>query len=378
MSRLAAVQLELDQARAAAAVADEEGNEEEEERLRVVIKKLKEEKKQMNDDGRFSKKKIKEKKKGRLGHATPAVAIEMTVPSSATKTQSNPMAHPTEAPPQRKNSVFIDFTDTSSYDLSQHQHGTQTQTGNPLRPVRRDDHQPFFVGEAYQKSKPRSRCKKLFGVVILILVAAGIAGFILMRGAAGGAGGGTTSSGPAPAPDSTNDGDASSGGTTVKPGDTPPPPPPPSSPCDGIECAHGGTCTALDSPGVGYQCSACSDGYVGGANTVCVNVNECTISSSSSQHNCHLHASCVDTPGSFKCSCNSGYSGNGVICGESPSADSSDQKVVSSSASLSGLTVEQFNADHSQLAFRRAVAQYVSVRTAFILSYSFKMFLFFF
>ncbi len=36
--------------------------------------------------------------------------------------------------------------------------------------------------------------------------------------------------------------------------------------------------------------------------------NECTIPS----HNCHAYATCTNTPGSFTCACNDGYTGNGV------------------------------------------------------------------
>lgn len=35
-------------------------------------------------------------------------------------------------------------------------------------------------------------------------------------------------------------------------------------------------------------------------------------------HNCHADANCTNTKGSFHCSCNKGYSGDGVTCvGES-------------------------------------------------------------
>ena len=38
--------------------------------------------------------------------------------------------------------------------------------------------------------------------------------------------------------------------------------------------------------------------------------NECLLAS----HNCHTNATCVNTNGSFTCSCNNGYSGNGISC----------------------------------------------------------------
>ena len=39
-------------------------------------------------------------------------------------------------------------------------------------------------------------------------------------------------------------------------------------------------------------------------------VDECTTDT----HNCDANAVCTDTDGSFTCSCNSGYSGDGTTC----------------------------------------------------------------
>ena len=39
-------------------------------------------------------------------------------------------------------------------------------------------------------------------------------------------------------------------------------------------------------------------------------INECT----DNGHNCDDNAVCNNTVGSFTCSCNAGYSGNGVTC----------------------------------------------------------------
>ena len=39
--------------------------------------------------------------------------------------------------------------------------------------------------------------------------------------------------------------------------------------------------------------------------------DECTLGT----HNCHGNATCTNTDGSFTCSCNIGYTGNGVTCG---------------------------------------------------------------
>lgn len=42
----------------------------------------------------------------------------------------------------------------------------------------------------------------------------------------------------------------------------------------------------------------------------CADVNECELFPSPCDDNAH----CVDTAGSFQCTCNSGFSGNGLFC----------------------------------------------------------------
>ncbi|NWU86044.1 FBN2 protein, partial [Onychorhynchus coronatus] len=55
----------------------------------------------------------------------------------------------------------------------------------------------------------------------------------------------------------------------------------------------------------------CQVGYsVKKGTTGCTDVNECETGA----HNCDTHASCVNIPGSFKCSCREGWVGNGIKC----------------------------------------------------------------
>ncbi|CAH1230750.1 FBN1 [Branchiostoma lanceolatum] len=65
-------------------------------------------------------------------------------------------------------------------------------------------------------------------------------------------------------------------------------------------CPHG-------SPN-GPICNCAGTGYNG---TCCDNdIDEC----STGVHNCHQHATCNNTVGSYRCECNSGYAGNGRTC----------------------------------------------------------------
>nr|XP_018669649.1 uncharacterized protein LOC104266258 isoform X1 [Ciona intestinalis] len=73
-------------------------------------------------------------------------------------------------------------------------------------------------------------------------------------------------------------------------------------------CHSLATCTNT----VGTFICTCNAGYTGDglAAGTCANINECTLPS----HNCHANAACTDTIGSFTCACNTGYTGNGVTC----------------------------------------------------------------
>jgi len=57
-----------------------------------------------------------------------------------------------------------------------------------------------------------------------------------------------------------------------------------------------------------FECS-CKEGFTGDGYN-CVNVNECELGT----HNCHEHATCIDIKGTFTCTCKLGYEGNGREC----------------------------------------------------------------
>ena len=44
--------------------------------------------------------------------------------------------------------------------------------------------------------------------------------------------------------------------------------------------------------------------------TSLVDIDECNLDT----HNCDVNANCTDTDGSFNCTCNQGYEGDGVNC----------------------------------------------------------------
>jgi len=88
--------------------------------------------------------------------------------------------------------------------------------------------------------------------------------------------------------------------------------------CIGISnpCQNGGTCEAYGTSAGEYTC-ACTAAWEGA--TCETDVNECDDSP------CHPQASCSNSPGSFSCTCNSGFSGDGFTCtgSFSPSASPS-------------------------------------------------------
>jgi len=68
-------------------------------------------------------------------------------------------------------------------------------------------------------------------------------------------------------------------------------------------CSEFATCA--DTPG-SFTCT-CNAGYLGDGE-LCVNIDECATDP------CDAQASCLDTSGSFVCTCNAGFSGDGFVC----------------------------------------------------------------
>eukprot|EP00794_Sanderia_malayensis_P007256 gene7256-8064_t len=70
-------------------------------------------------------------------------------------------------------------------------------------------------------------------------------------------------------------------------------------------CSTEATCTNVEGS---YLCF-CKTGFTGNG-TYCLDNDECLLST----HNCNLNSACANTFGSFTCSCNKGYSGDGINC----------------------------------------------------------------
>ena len=77
-------------------------------------------------------------------------------------------------------------------------------------------------------------------------------------------------------------------------------------------CDINATCDNI--PG-SFTCT-CNSGYSGDGET-CTDDDECDLGTD----NCDINATCANTPGSFTCTCNSGYSGDGVTCTDDDECD---------------------------------------------------------
>ncbi|XP_056424057.1 fibrillin-3-like [Hyla sarda] len=76
----------------------------------------------------------------------------------------------------------------------------------------------------------------------------------------------------------------------------------------GLKCHKDADC--LSTIGGDYFC-ICKAGYSGNGET-CADINEC----STSLHQCHQQATCMNTLGSYLCQCRSGYTGGGFNCSD--------------------------------------------------------------
>lgn len=55
----------------------------------------------------------------------------------------------------------------------------------------------------------------------------------------------------------------------------------------------------------------CMESSSGHVSCDCIDINECA---DEELNNCHVNATCLDTIGSFTCTCKEGYEGNGTSC----------------------------------------------------------------
>jgi cysteine-rich repeat protein len=72
--------------------------------------------------------------------------------------------------------------------------------------------------------------------------------------------------------------------------------------CDDFGTNAGDGCSATCTVETGWECQ--------GSPSTCIDINECGLQTD----NCDANATCNNTMGGFSCTCNTGFSGNGVTC----------------------------------------------------------------
>ena len=77
-------------------------------------------------------------------------------------------------------------------------------------------------------------------------------------------------------------------------------------PCAGVDCGAAGVCLVT---GASHACS-CLPGYMLGEDGLCEDVDECSVL----DNVCHQDADCINSPGSYTCTCKEGFIGDGSSC----------------------------------------------------------------
>lgn len=99
-----------------------------------------------------------------------------------------------------------------------------------------------------------------------------------------------------------------------------------------LVCMQNSSCVDSDSGIGGYLCG-CNQGYQGNPylSPGCQDINECV---ENENYPCDANAICINTPGSYNCTCKHGYSGDGQKDGQGCNIDSSQFPAVKFSLGL--------------------------------------------